>query len=162
MADDALQPGLPGQPIPRPSAAPPIELGVRQGAPGTPGDVVTSTRTQPKKIGAKKEIEKAAENKDPWREIIETIVFVIVLVFMLKTFLAEAFVIPTGSMANTLLGDHKDVTCEQCGYEYRVNGSQFTQPQKNARQEPVYSSDCPNCGAYNHVPVPPQFLGGER
>src|SRR5712691_7356281 len=45
------------------------------------------------------------------REVVETIVFVVVLVLLLKSFVAEAFVIPTGSMATTLLGYHKDVTC---------------------------------------------------
>ena len=42
---------------------------------------------------------------DPTREVFETVVFVVVLVLMLKLFVAEAFVIPTGSMASTLWGD---------------------------------------------------------
>src|SRR5437588_2267812 len=61
--------------------------------------------------------------KDGSREVVETIVFVVVLVLLLKTFLAEAFVIPTGSMATTLLGYHRDVTCEMCGYRFLVNAS---------------------------------------
>src|SRR5262249_18434018 len=56
------------------------------------------------------------ESKDALREGVETIVFVVVLVLLLKTFIAEAFVIPTGSMAPTLYGYQKDVTCPQCGY----------------------------------------------
>ncbi len=157
MADDAVQPGMPGPPVPRPHAAP-IDLAIRPGAPGMPSDVVTTARAQPKK----KDETKPVEIKDPWREIIETVVFVIVLVFMLKTFLAEAFVIPTGSMANTLLGDHKDVICEQCAYEYRVNGSQFTQPQDGRDAVHVSTSDCPNCGYCNHLFVPPPVFGGRQ
>jgi NAD-dependent dihydropyrimidine dehydrogenase PreA subunit len=131
---------------PQPSATPPAETAVRLGSPGLPSDVVTSTRTV-----SQPSIEKQpAEVKDAWREIIETVVFVVVLVFMLKTFLAEAFVIPTGSMASTLLGDHKDVRCEQCGYEYRVNASQWTQPQ-DGRPVPLDTSDCPNCGFCNNL-----------
>jgi hypothetical protein len=42
------------------------------------------------------------------------------LAFLFKTFEAEAFVIPTGSMAPTLMGRHKDVACPQCGYRYRA------------------------------------------
>jgi signal peptidase I len=42
--------------------------------------------------------------RDGLREAIETIVIVIALVLLLKIFVAEAFVIPTGSMATTLLG----------------------------------------------------------
>src|SRR5262249_28381709 len=57
---------------------------------------------------------------DPVREIIETVVFVIVLVLMLKTFVAEAFVIPTGSMAETLYGYQKLVTCPKCGLVFPV------------------------------------------
>ena len=53
--------------------------------------------------------------KDGTREVIETIVFVVVLVLLLKTFLAEAFVIPTGSMAETLWGYQKLVSCPKCG-----------------------------------------------
>jgi signal peptidase I len=81
------------------------------------------------------------EVKDGFREIIETIVFVVVLVLLLKTFIAEAFVIPTGSMATTLLGYHKDVVCEQCHYRYLVNASQ--EAEKNL---PVDHGICPNCG----------------
>ncbi len=92
--------------------------------------------------------------KDSWRDSLDTVVVVIVSVFMLKMFVVDAFVIPTGSMASTLLGDHKNIACEQCGYEYRVSGDQFTQPQHGARPQPVVSSDCPNCGYCNPVPVP--------
>src|SRR4051794_18494886 len=53
------------------------------------------------------------ELRDNFREVCETIVFVVVLVLILKTFVAEAFVIPTGSMATTLLGYHRDVVCQK-------------------------------------------------
>ncbi len=58
---------------------------------------------------------------DPSREVFETIVFVVVLVLMLKLFVAEAFVIPTGSMAQTLWGYQKDVTCPKCGHRFPVS-----------------------------------------
>src|SRR3954447_16906341 len=70
------------------------------------------------------------EIKDGFREVIETIVFVVVLVLLLKAFLAEAFVIPTGSMATTLLGYHRDVKCPQCGYPYRINMSHQLDPDR--------------------------------
>ncbi|MSQ96248.1 MAG: hypothetical protein EXR98_17080 [Gemmataceae bacterium] len=77
---------------------------------------------------------KNEEPKDSFREFIETIVFVVVLVLMLKTFLAEAFVIPTGSMANTLLGYHYKVTCDQCGYTNWVNASAEAEPPPHLRR----------------------------
>src|SRR5437016_4794479 len=67
--------------------------------------------------------DKPDEPRDSVREIAETVVFVVVLVLMLKTFVAEAFVIPTGLMAETLYGYQKIVTCEQCLYIFPVNCS---------------------------------------
>ena len=54
------------------------------------------------------------------RESIESfvVVFVAFLVFSLE---AEGFVIPTGSMAPTLMGRHKEIVCPECGEVYTVN-----------------------------------------
>jgi signal peptidase I len=57
------------------------------------------------------------------RETIESIIVAFVLAFLFRTFEAEAFVIPTGSMAPTLLGRHKDLVCPECGLGYRVGAS---------------------------------------
>ena len=61
--------------------------------------------------------DKTAVPKDNIRETLETVVFVVVLVLMLKSFVAEAYVIPTGSMATTLYGYQLQVTCPQCGWQ---------------------------------------------
>src|SRR6476646_5831519 len=82
--------------------------------------------------------------KDAFREVVETIVFVIVLVLLLKTFVAEAFVIPTGSMAETLLGYQKWETCPQCGHVFPVNCSSEVDPQQGPPVE-VIACTCPNC-----------------
>ena len=58
------------------------------------------------------------------RETVESIVIAFVLAFLFRTFEAEAFVIPTGSMAPTLMGRHKDVDCPKCGYRYQVSASE--------------------------------------
>src|SRR5439155_1572925 len=57
---------------------------------------------------------KNGRRPDNWRETIESIVVAFVLAFLFRTFEAEAFVIPTGSMAPTLYGQHRDITCEKC------------------------------------------------
>ncbi len=57
------------------------------------------------------------------RETVETLVVAFVLAFLFRTFAAEAFVIPTGSMAPTLMGQHKDVLCRICGYRYQAGAS---------------------------------------
>jgi signal peptidase I len=58
------------------------------------------------------------------RETIEAVAIAFALAFLFKTFEAEAFVIPTGSMAPTLMGRHKDVECPKCGYRYTASASE--------------------------------------
>src|SRR5258708_40149664 len=74
---------------------------------------------------------------DSWRETIESIVVAFVLAFLFRTFEAEAFVIPTGSMALTLMGQHKDLECPECGFRFQTSVHE-TNPR-------VGSCVCPNC-----------------
>jgi signal peptidase I len=74
--------------------------------------------------------------------VVETIVFVVVLVLLLKSFTAEAFVIPTGSMAETLWGYQKLVTCPECTYEFPVNCSSEVEGKTLIK---VTHGICPNC-----------------
>ncbi len=90
---------------------------------------------------------------DSFREVVETIVFVVVLVLLLRSFIAEAFVIPTGSMATTLLGYHLDVTCPQCGHQFTVNASKWADAQEE-RPEPITGCTCPNCHFHIDLPHP--------
>lgn len=70
------------------------------------------------------------------RETIESIVVAFTLALLFRTFEAEAFVIPTGSMATTLMGRHKDLECEACGHGYQVGASREEDDQSQAwRQE---------------------------
>src|SRR6185369_7012167 len=57
------------------------------------------------------------------RETLDSIVIAFILAFLFRTFEAEAFVIPTGSMALTLMGAHKDHICPECGTPYKVSAS---------------------------------------
>src|SRR5947209_15611503 len=87
----------------------------------------------------------AEEHRDAYREIVETIVFVVVLVLLLKSFVAEAFVIPTGSMAETLWGVQKVVECPKCHYQFPVNCSSEVDPQPPSDRSRVIGCTCPNC-----------------
>jgi len=55
------------------------------------------------------------------KETIESILIAFILAFVFRAFVVEAFVIPTGSMAPTLLGAHMRFTCNDCGYSFDVN-----------------------------------------
>jgi signal peptidase I len=96
---------------------------------------------------------------DSAREIVETIVFVVVLVLLLKSFAAEAFVIPTGSMAETLRGYQKEVTCPDCGVQFPINCSQEVENSEGGPPTKVYACVCPNCRQQIHFPgAPRSFL----
>jgi len=75
---------------------------------------------------------------DTFRELVESIVIAFALAFVFKAYSAEAFVIPTGSMATTLMGRHKDVICPRCGYSFQVGASsEEDEKAQQARQEVV-------------------------
>ncbi|MGE0609363.1 MAG: signal peptidase I [Pirellulales bacterium] len=65
---------------------------------------------------------------DSVREVLDFVVMVLVLLLLYRGFGAEAFVIPTGSMAPTLMGYHKDLRCANCGFAYQVNASTEVEP----------------------------------
>jgi signal peptidase I len=137
-------------PAPRPSSEPT--------SPPRAHEIVLNPRhavSLPAIAPQKKPDTKPPENKDGYREVVETVVFVVVLVLLLKTFLAEAFVIPTGSMATTLLGYNYEVTCQQCGYPFLVNASKEADPQRGESPDPAIGSWCPNCANYNPMKAPP-------
>jgi len=93
------------------------------------------------------------EPKDPsqgfpamLRETIESVAIAFVLAFLFRTFEAEAFVIPTGSMATTLMGRHKDLCCPKCGYQYQVNASEEVDANTGAWRGPaIEHTTCPMC-----------------
>ena len=81
--------------------------------------------------------------QDALRESLDTVVFVVILVLVLKTFVAECFVIPTGSMAETLYGYQKIVACPECRYQFPVNCSDEVEFPDRRGPQPFCT--CPNC-----------------
>src|SRR5262245_19636147 len=108
-----------------------------------PERIITGEAVHP--AAAPEADKKAPEQKDALRDIVETIVFVVVLVLLLKAFMAEAFVIPTGSMAPTLLGYHRVIKCPECGFRFPVNMSKQFDSQESTPQR-ILGCECPNCG----------------
>jgi signal peptidase I len=86
-----------------------------------------------------------APKSHAFRETVESIVIAFVLAFLFRTFEAEAFVIPTGSMAPTLMGRHKDVDCPKCGYRYQVSASEEAPDNPNQQPSGCLAGMCPMC-----------------
>ena len=107
-------------------------------------EAIRIAKTQPV---TKVEVRTKNAARDGWRDTIESIVIAFIFAFLFRTFVAEAFIIPTGSMAETLYGRHKDVNCTQCGTRFRVGASEEVD-----RENGYFRSDsrvkygfCPNC-----------------
>lgn len=64
------------------------------------------------------EKKKGKKKKGFIRENLESILIAVALAFVLRIFVVEAFKIPTGSMAPTLLGQHKVVKCPNCSWKF--------------------------------------------
>lgn len=65
--------------------------------------------------------EKPKKRKGIIRENIESILIAVALALAMRFFVVEAFKIPTGSMAPTLLGAHKDIKCPSCNWQFYHN-----------------------------------------
>ena len=93
-----------------------------------------------------KDPKKDAPADGGWRETIESIAMAIILALLFRGFVAEAFVIPTGSMAPTLMGRHKDVECPECGQWYKTGASNEWDQDSNAPSGKfVTTTTCPVC-----------------
>jgi signal peptidase I len=82
------------------------------------------------------------------RDTVESIWVAIVLAFVLRAFMVEAFVIPTGSMAPRLMGEHYDLVCPACAYEFpfgRARENIGHRSLGSAGEDGGYAR-CPSCG----------------
>ncbi|HJN13097.1 MAG TPA: signal peptidase I [Pirellulaceae bacterium] len=79
------------------------------------------------------------------RETIESVVVAVVLAFLFRAFVAEAFVIPTGSMAPTLQGRHLDIYCDQCGHRFQTGASSENYSPSHHDFKLVEDVTCPVC-----------------
>ncbi len=98
------------------------------------------------------------EHEEGMRETVESVVVAFVLAFLFRAFEAEAFVIPTGSMAPTLHGRHKDITCEKCKDHFTVGASDEVDSQ-GLLVSRIETALCPNCRYENKIKDLPVFKG---
>jgi signal peptidase I len=89
---------------------------------------------------------------DGIRDTLESIILAIILAFVFRAFVVEAFVIPTGSMAPSLYGKHAEHRCAVCQmpFDYGVRES-VRMPDGRIQpgtleQRSGFVLRCPNCG----------------
>jgi len=58
--------------------------------------------------------------KEPIQDVIISVIIAFTLAFVFRGFVVEAFVIPTGSMAPTLMGAHERLRSKETGYSWPV------------------------------------------
>ncbi len=88
----------------------------------------------------------APPHRDGIRDTIESIVIALVLAFVFRAFVVEAFVIPTGSMAPTLYGAHGTILCEDCGTEFAYGLKDPDDKRGFSMVDANAVATCPNCG----------------
>lgn len=82
------------------------------------GDLKTG-RSSLKRLNGLLEGDASTALKSKFREWTESIIFALIMVFVIRNFIVEPFKIPTGSMTPTLLGIKK--FCPACGRNYRYD-----------------------------------------
>ena len=118
----------------------------------------TAATVKPGPGPRKTALEEDSKPFESHRETVEAIVVALILALVVRGFEAQAFVIPTGSMAPTLMGRHKELSCPQCGFVYSVNASHEVEGPSFPR--PVYSGICVNCRYQAHgLTEAPSFKG---
>ncbi len=91
------------------------------------------------------EVSAVHPSHNAWRETFESLAIAFILAFLIRTFVVEPFVIPTGSMSPALQGVHKDLDCPRCGQRYRVNASTDGQTPEDRNRAVCVGGMCPMC-----------------
>ena len=97
------------------------------------------------------------------KETLSSVIIAFVMAFTFRAFVVEAFVIPTGSMAPTLLGAHMDFTSPKSGFDWSVGPWRATPANSqnyNRVQTSVTVSDPMTGEKYSHSKLP--LASGDR
>jgi signal peptidase I len=80
--------------------------------------------------------------KNSFRRFLETLLLFLCAVLLFRAICVEPYGVPTGSMAPTLLGNHKAVICPRCGYLVRVG---YPGDPADPHAVTPAGAACPNC-----------------
>lgn len=83
------------------------------------------------------------------KDTIEPIIVALILAFVFRAFMVEAFVIPTGSMAPTLYGAHGTLVCADCGTEFAYGLRDTADHRLASSVGPGDRAYCPSCNYPN-------------
>lgn len=117
-------------------------------------------------IETDKKAKQKEQGKNRAEEVANTLEWLItafILAFVFRAFVMEAFRIPTGSMADTLMGAHYRLRCRQCGYEYEYG--YISRPSKDRIPMEIVNaprSRCPSCGFIDETGGPAIVSNGDR
>ncbi len=89
----------------------------------------------------------------PGRQSAEFLVVLCLSILLFRTFAAEAYIVPTGSMAPTLLGNHREMDCPNCDFHVAIGLDE-----QGRGGSPV----CPNCGQGGLERAPAVSSNGDR
>ncbi|MFO0951401.1 MAG: signal peptidase I [Isosphaeraceae bacterium] len=88
-----------------------------------------------------------------WRQTVEFLATLFLSILVFRTFAAEAYIVPTGSMAPTLLGHHRELVCPNCRFTLVLG---LDEDGRGGR--PI----CPNCGLDDLDRAPAIDSNGDR
>jgi signal peptidase I len=87
------------------------------------------------------------------RQTIEFLVVLCLCILTFRSFAAEAYIVPTGSMAPTLVGQHRAIVCTNCRFHFVLGADD-----QGRSGRPV----CPNCGQYGGDSNEAEVAHGDR
>jgi signal peptidase I len=87
------------------------------------------------------------------RQTVEFLVALSLCIMTFRTFAAEAYIVPTGSMAPTLLGLHKELRCSNCGFRFVLGMDEAGRTGRAV---------CPNCGQNENSSAAAMVSNGDR
>jgi signal peptidase I len=137
----------------------------------TEGKEAAAEITPPSGTGGTRPNEQKKDRAAEVANTFEWLITAFILAFVFRAFVMEAFRIPTGSMADTLMGAHFQVRCPQCGYRYEYGFVpespgyyKLRLPPDTLPPGPIptdLQTRCPSCGYYSEQ-TPRYVCNGDR
>ena len=93
------------------------------------------------------EAEEQQAHRDSLLETFESLVVAFILAFVFRAYVVEAFIIPTGSMAPHLNGEHYEYVCANCGYEFNVGVERDPRTKRIESTPEGMNTVCTICGS---------------